>query len=636
MRKRKEINTLNYKRRLIYAFFVIVIVISVGSSLINYMSSRRLVENNTKEHANNVLVQLSNTNDLLLENTIQTLKGFANNGELELFAKYYDSKTYSEKSEVFNYLSTIVSLNNYFTACYVYYPEYETVIDVNTRTPIYEKISQNPAEQVICEIYDAYQEGRTEQRILYPIVKTGGDIEWYMVIPFLDLAQVGERAVLIVAVDSSYFFSGLGTVQMEENACVYIADTKGRWFAMQPEDELQDKIVEIQKNSENCDFVYEHEGEKWLGIYMVSAKSGWRYLYTVPMANIYNEALLLAGIALLSVLACCVIGIVLTWILTKKLYRPLEMLRGKVSSEEFDYDEETDVLMVLEKRMNNLLAQNEQLRVRVTENEKLVKNTFLYRLLSNNIDTNTSIYEKLTFYNIPFTSRMYYQLIVLSAEQMDSENSCYEERRMTELQIATFEQVVKSELSHLPEFYMEMVYMEDSYFAFIVGFVSEDLSANAATVMQKLLQEYADEYLETSMFWGFSEVEQGVSSLPRLYQQACKMLFKIKNGCRNDIAEAVIRFLDQNYTDPQLNMKVLADEIGFSISYISKMFKNSTGISIKEYITKQRIATACTLLSTTNKKVWEVGLAVGYEQQRSFIEIFKKYKGMTPSEYRKE
>ena len=45
---------------------------------------------------------------------------------------------------------------------------------------------------------------------------------------------------------------------------------------------------------------------------------------------------------------------------------------------------------------------------------------------------------------------------------------------------------------------------------------------------------------------------------------------------------------------------------------------------------------ASELLLNTGKKVWEVGEAVGYDQQRSFIEIFKKYRGMTPSEYRRE
>ena len=74
----------------------------------------------------------------------------------------------------------------------------------------------------------------------------------------------------------------------------------------------------------------------------------------------------------------------------------------------------------------------------------------------------------------------------------------------------------------------------------------------------------------------------------------------------------------------------------FSVSYISKMFKAYTGIPVKEYITQKRIAMASELLLNTGKKVWEVGEAVGYDQQRSFIEIFKKYRGMTPSEYRRE
>ena len=83
-------------------------------------------------------------------------------------------------------------------------------------------------------------------------------------------------------------------------------------------------------------------------------------------------------------------------------------------------------------------------------------------------------------------------------------------------------------------------------------------------------------------------------------------------------------------------MEQLSGEMGFSVSYISKMFKAYTGVPVKEYITQKRIALACELLLETKKKVWEIGEAVGYDQQRSFIEIFKKYKGMTPSEYRRQ
>lgn len=81
---------------------------------------------------------------------------------------------------------------------------------------------------------------------------------------------------------------------------------------------------------------------------------------------------------------------------------------------------------------------------------------------------------------------------------------------------------------------------------------------------------------------------------------------------------------------------MLSHELGFSISYISKMFKMSQGVPIKEYLTQKRIEKACELLLQTNMKVWEIGSNVGYEQQRSFLEIFKKYKGMTPSDYRKQ
>lgn len=127
-----------------------------------------------------------------------------------------------------------------------------------------------------------------------------------------------------------------------------------------------------------------------------------------------------------------------------------------------------------------------------------------------------------------------------------------------------------------------------------------------------------------------------VQLLKQYAEALCSGVTRRREDHTNDIARAALDYLAQHYAEPQLDLDTLSAQLGFSGSYISKMFKAATGISIKEHITQKRIALACDLLRHTDKKVWEISTAVGYEQQRSFIEIFKKYKGMTPSEYRKQ
>ncbi|UKI37228.1 MAG: helix-turn-helix transcriptional regulator [Clostridiales bacterium] len=90
-----------------------------------------------------------------------------------------------------------------------------------------------------------------------------------------------------------------------------------------------------------------------------------------------------------------------------------------------------------------------------------------------------------------------------------------------------------------------------------------------------------------------------------------------------------------NYQDPDLNIAA----IGFFILTLpphifQKVFKNEYGISLFDFIHKYRISKAKDLMSKSGNSIADIALAVGYAQIRTFNRIFKKYEGMTPSEFR--
>lgn len=88
----------------------------------------------------------------------------------------------------------------------------------------------------------------------------------------------------------------------------------------------------------------------------------------------------------------------------------------------------------------------------------------------------------------------------------------------------------------------------------------------------------------------------------------------------------------------QTNIRVydIAESIGISVDYLSKMFKKDTGTAIKDYIAEIKVEKAKQLLASTGKTVSEVAWDTGYDSVSNFIQVFKKYTNMTPSEYKKE
>lgn len=103
----------------------------------------------------------------------------------------------------------------------------------------------------------------------------------------------------------------------------------------------------------------------------------------------------------------------------------------------------------------------------------------------------------------------------------------------------------------------------------------------------------------------------------------------------DELINNVIMFIDENYSNTELNVSMIADKFGYSPSYIGMLFREIKSFGIIDYINETRIKKAKMLISggiTTNIK--QLSKSVGYFSSPVFIRNFKKYAGMTPSQYK--
>lgn len=85
-----------------------------------------------------------------------------------------------------------------------------------------------------------------------------------------------------------------------------------------------------------------------------------------------------------------------------------------------------------------------------------------------------------------------------------------------------------------------------------------------------------------------------------------------------------------------IRLREIADEIGMSEGHFCRFFKQMVQKSPVEYINYHRIQKACRLLEQSDRKVVDIALDVGFDNLSYFIATFKKWKGLTPSQYRKQ
>nr|WP_239566137.1 response regulator [Paenibacillus sacheonensis] len=89
----------------------------------------------------------------------------------------------------------------------------------------------------------------------------------------------------------------------------------------------------------------------------------------------------------------------------------------------------------------------------------------------------------------------------------------------------------------------------------------------------------------------------------------------------------------REHFDRSLTLKEVADQVHISGSHLFALFKNS-GQTFLSYLTSIRLQRAMELLGGTNLKIYEIVEQVGYSDPAYFTEVFKKYTGKTPHEYR--
>lgn len=100
------------------------------------------------------------------------------------------------------------------------------------------------------------------------------------------------------------------------------------------------------------------------------------------------------------------------------------------------------------------------------------------------------------------------------------------------------------------------------------------------------------------------------------------------------ICDQAAKYLEDNFSNPNLSNGVLGDFFQISPSYLSRLFKDQKGISLSDYLNHLRISHVKLLLETTSLNIEEIAAQSGYLSSSTLIKTFKKSEGITPGAYR--
>jgi len=156
----------------------------------------------------------------------------------------------------------------------------------------------------------------------------------------------------------------------------------------------------------------------------------------------------------------------------------------------------------------------------------------------------------------------------------------------------------------------------------LTGFGSKDIAIEA-------LKGRADDYIEKPI-----NINKMKGTIERLLKYKKERDVVYAGGINGKI-QRVKRFVEKNY-DKRLCLKDAAAIVFLSPKYLSKVFRQETGMGFSDYKLSIKINEAKALLKKTCYNIEQISDKTGYKNTESFIRIFKKSTGVTPTYFRKK
>ena len=194
------------------------------------------------------------------------------------------------------------------------------------------------------------------------------------------------------------------------------------------------------------------------------------------------------------------------------------------------------------------------------------------------------------------------------------------------------EDALKIEVDHLFQTLTEQMLSKDE----IKGLILEIMIDISKMIYQKdadFIHIYAD---AGELFGEISEMRT-LEEIKVFFTQYCIKACRIlKNSCETTPREVIsktLEYINQHYGE-DISLKKIANNVFFCQSYLGKLFKQATGESFNNYLTRIRIENAQKMLSNSEMKIYEIAQKVGYRSIDYFRKQFKAITGLGPVEFK--
>ena len=109
-------------------------------------------------------------------------------------------------------------------------------------------------------------------------------------------------------------------------------------------------------------------------------------------------------------------------------------------------------------------------------------------------------------------------------------------------------------------------------------------------------------------------------------------IVKSTAGMNHELVGKVVSYIDENYMN-KITLQDIADYTHLSVPHFCRVFKKSTGYTFLKYLNMYRVEKSLIFLNDS-QSVMNTAESCGFENQNTYIRLFKQFKGITPLQYK--
>ncbi|MBP1988570.1 AraC family transcriptional regulator [Paenibacillus eucommiae] len=129
----------------------------------------------------------------------------------------------------------------------------------------------------------------------------------------------------------------------------------------------------------------------------------------------------------------------------------------------------------------------------------------------------------------------------------------------------------------------------------------------------------------------FSRAES-IEDVLQLYKEICASNADISS---KDTKKEIIAFINEQFASPDMSLQMVKEQFHISFALITRMVKSETGFGFLEYVSRLRVDYAKALLKQNEGSISRIREISGFNDDSTFIKVFKKYEGVTPGDYKR-